>query len=148
MVPGVASTLGIEIDSVKCAKARAFVKQTAAALKLRLGASKLLELPSVQCCPVEKVGTQEPSVQCCPVEKVGTQGGCGLSQSPGRHRVGGTALALTHHRRRAWHADGEVSMPACACRQSWVGWGQAAAAQSNAVVPGGEAAPSVWEHGM
>ena len=57
VTPGVASTLGIEIDSVKCAKARAFVKQTAAALKLRLGASQLLELPLVQCCPVEKVGT-------------------------------------------------------------------------------------------
>lgn len=69
VTPGVASTLGIEIDSVKCAKARAFVKQTAAALKLRLGASQLLELPSVQCCPVEKVGTR---------------GGCGLYTSPGR----------------------------------------------------------------
>ena len=57
VMPGVASTLGIEIDSVKCAKARVFVKQTAAALKLRLGTGKLLELPSVQCCPVEKVGT-------------------------------------------------------------------------------------------
>ena len=53
--PGVASGFGIEIDQIKCSKAHAFLRQSAAALLKRGVAGKDLDVPIVKCSPIEKV---------------------------------------------------------------------------------------------
>ena len=53
--PGVASGFGIEIDQIKCSKAHAFLRQSAAALLSRGLVAKDLNLPEVQCSAIEKV---------------------------------------------------------------------------------------------
>lgn len=53
--PGVASGYGIEIDQIKCSKAHAFLRQSAAALLHRGLTSKALAVPVVKCSAIEKV---------------------------------------------------------------------------------------------
>ena len=53
--PGIASGFGIEIDQIKCSKADAFLRQSAAALFSRGLAGKDLAVPEVQCSAIEKV---------------------------------------------------------------------------------------------
>lgn len=53
--PGIASGFGVEIDIIKCKKAAAFLFQTTAALLKRGAASESLEIPSIQCSPIEQV---------------------------------------------------------------------------------------------
>lgn len=53
--PGVAAASGYEIDSVKCAKAAAFLQQVARELAAK-GVVPQLELPQIYCCAIEKVG--------------------------------------------------------------------------------------------
>lgn len=55
--PGVASGFGIEIDQIKCSKADAFLRQSAAALFTRGLVGKDLAVPEVQCSAIEKVIT-------------------------------------------------------------------------------------------
>ena len=50
-----AAAYGVEIDSIKCDKAAAFVRQTDSALRARGAVTRLLPLPAVQCAAVEQV---------------------------------------------------------------------------------------------
>lgn len=54
--PGIDSAHGIELDSIKCAKAEAFMKQSAAAL-VKKGFLKSLRIPSMECSPIEEVAS-------------------------------------------------------------------------------------------
>ncbi|DBA79533.1 TPA: hypothetical protein ACH3X1_008235 [Trebouxia sp. C0004] len=59
--PGVASGFGIEIDQIKCSKADAFLRRSAAALSSRGLAGKDFAVPEVQCSAIEKIRTLEPA---------------------------------------------------------------------------------------
>ena len=65
--PGVKSGFGIEIDQIKCSKAHAFLRQSAAALMSRGLAGKDLTVPVVHCSAIEKVG---PSHHILPVQMI------------------------------------------------------------------------------
>ncbi|KAL0021733.1 hypothetical protein WJX79_010366 [Trebouxia sp. C0005] len=59
--PGVASGFGIEIDQIKCSKADAFLRQSAAALFTRGLVGKDLAVPEVQCSAIEKIRSLDPA---------------------------------------------------------------------------------------
>lgn len=61
--PGVATGFGVEIDQIKCSKAHAFLRQSAAALLQRgLVHSKELAVPVVKCSAIEKVPLSGDSI--------------------------------------------------------------------------------------
>ncbi|KAL3160311.1 hypothetical protein ABBQ38_009701 [Trebouxia sp. C0009 RCD-2024] len=59
--PGIASGYGIEIDQIKCSKAHAFLRQSAAALLKRGFTSKELAVPVVKCSAIEKISSLDPA---------------------------------------------------------------------------------------
>lgn len=68
--PGVKSGFGIEIDQIKCSKAHAFLRQSAAALMSRGLAGKDLTVPVVHCSAIEKVGPSHTTYFVLPVQMV------------------------------------------------------------------------------
>ncbi|KAL3161615.1 hypothetical protein ABBQ32_010473 [Trebouxia sp. C0010 RCD-2024] len=59
--PGIALGFGIEIDQIKCSKAHAFLRQSAAALLKRGFTSKELAVPVVKCSAIEKISSLDPA---------------------------------------------------------------------------------------
>lgn len=54
--PGIASAFGVEIDRIKCDKAAAFLRQTVAELARRSVTQQQLDVPAIECSPIEQVG--------------------------------------------------------------------------------------------
>ncbi len=58
---GISGATGIELDSIKCMKAEAFLKQTANTMLKRGLTEEALDLPVIECKPVEKVRSLDPA---------------------------------------------------------------------------------------
>lgn len=58
---GICSAWGVEIDSIKCLKAEAFLRQVAAVLRGRGTAPPDLVLPHIACTPIECLRTLDPA---------------------------------------------------------------------------------------
>lgn len=61
MSHGIANGFGIELDSVKCAKAEAFLKQTLQAVVSKGCLVPSVQAPAIRCCPIESIATLNPA---------------------------------------------------------------------------------------